>query len=299
MIVLVINSGSSSLKYELFDLDTEESLMSGAVTRIGMKGAKHACSCGGRESDLPVEAPDHGAALEQVFGALTGTAGSPIKDLGKIGAVAHRIAHGGSTYRGPVVIDSEVVEEIRRLIPLMPLHHPAMLAGIEACRKALPDVPHVAVFDTAFHASIPDEASIYGLPYEFFTRGVRRFGFHGNSHEYVAMKGAEYLERPLGRLNIISCHLGNGASICAIRGGHSIDTTMGFSPLEGLIMGTRVGDLDPGIIPYLMRTDNMSVDDIDALLNNRGDSSASPGSAPTCGKYSMLRGRGTPGPFWP
>ena len=270
MIVLVINCGSSSLKYELFDLNTEDSLMSGAVSRIGMEGAKHACSWGEKKSDLPAEAPDHDAALRLALGALTGVEGAPIRDLAAIGAVAHRIAHGGSAYRGPVVIDENVIEEIRRLVPLMPLHHPAMLAGIDACRGALPDVPHVAVFDTAFHGSIPEEASIYGLPYEYFTRGIRRFGFHGNSHEYVAMKAAEHLQRPLERLNVISCHLGNGASICAIRRGHSIDTTMGFSPLEGLIMGTRVGDLDPGIIPYLMRTEGMDVAAVEDLLNNRG-----------------------------
>ena len=151
----------------------------------------------------------------------------------------------------------------------MPLHHPAMLVGIEACQKALPDVPHVAVFDTSFHSAIPDEAAIYGLPHEFFTGGIRKFGFHGNSHEYVSLKAAEYLETPLRRLNLISCHLGNGASVCAIQRGRSIDTSMGFSPLEGLIMGTRVGDLDPGIMPYLMRQHNLGIDELDKILNNK------------------------------
>jgi len=167
------------------------------------------------------------------------------------------------------VIDQKVIDEIRRLIPLMPLHHPAMLAGIEACQKVLPDIPHVAVFDTSFHSKIPDEAAIYGLPYEFFLKGIRRFGFHGNSHEYVAIKAARHLETSLHRLNIISCHLGNGASVCAIQRGHSIDTSMGFSPLEGLIMGTRVGDLDPGIIPYLMREHNFGIDELDKILNTK------------------------------
>ena len=268
MKVLVINSGSSSLKYEIFDLNTETSLMSGAASRIGMEGAEISCTCGGRESLLNIEAPDHSAALGFILKAITGVDDSPVKNLAEIGAVAHRIGHGGSRYRRPVVIDSNVIEEIRRLIPLMPLHHPAMLSGIEACQKALPDVPHVAVFDTAFHRSIPDEAAIYGLPYEFFVKGVKKFGFHGNSHEYVTMKAAEYLETPLRRLNIISCHLGNGASVCAVQRGHSIDTSMGFSPLEGLIMGTRVGDLDPGIIPYLMRSHNMTIDELDKMLND-------------------------------
>jgi acetate kinase len=268
MKVLVINSGSSSLKYEFFDLNTETSLMSGAVSRIGMEGGQHACTCGGKENLINIQVPDHLAALGFILNAITGVEGAPVKSLTEVGAVAHRIGHGGSLYRGPVVIDRNVVEEIRRLIPLMPLHHPAMLAGIEACQKALPDVPHVAVFDTAFHSAIPDEAAIYGLPYEIFASGVRRFGFHGNSHEYVVMKAAEYLETPLRRLNIISCHLGNGASVCAVQRGHSIDTSMGFSPLEGLIMGTRVGDLDPGIIPYLMRSQNLSIEELDKMLNN-------------------------------
>ncbi len=270
MKVLVINSGSSSLKYELFDLNTEDSLMEGAVSRIGMESAEHNYSCGDQEARESIDAPDHLTALGPVLNALTSAPGAPVKSLSEIGAVAHRIGHGGSLYRGPVVIDQAVKDEIRRLIPLMPLHHPAMLAGIESCQAALPDVPHVAVFDTAFHSAIPDEAAIYGLPYEYFTKGVKRFGFHGNSHEYVALKAAEYLETPLRRLNIISCHLGNGASVCAIQRGHSIDTSMGFTPLEGLIMGTRVGDIDPGVITYLMRSEGLTADEIDDMFNKKG-----------------------------
>lgn len=269
MKVLVINSGSSSLKYEIFDLNIERSLMSGAVSRIGMPEADHSCACGDKKKLMKIEAPDHRAALDFVLQAITGMEGTPIKSLEEINAVAHRIGHGGSLYRGPVVIDQNVIDEIRRLIPLMPLHHPAMLAGIDACQSALPHVPHVAVFDTSFHSAIPDEAAIYGLPHEYFTAGVRKFGFHGNSHEYVASKAAEYLETPMRRLNLISCHLGNGASVCAIQRGHSIDTSMGFSPLEGLIMGTRVGDLDPGVIPYLMRQHNLGIDELDKMLNNK------------------------------
>ncbi len=268
MKVLVVNSGSSSLKYEFFDLNTEKSLMSGSVSRIGMEGAQHSYICSGRENSVSVEAPDHRAAFRFVLKTITEVEDAPVKSLAEVGAVAHRIGHGGSYYQSPVVIDRSVVEEIRKLIPLMPLHHPAMLAGIEACQEALPEVPHVAVFDTAFHSTIPDEAAIYGLPYEISRSGIKKFGFHGNSHEYVAMKGAEYLETPLRRLNVISCHLGNGASLCAIQRGHSIDTSMGFSPLEGLIMGTRVGDLDPGIIPYLMRSRNLTIDEVDKMMNN-------------------------------
>lgn len=269
MKVLVINSGSSSLKYELFDLNKEASMISGAVSRIGMEGAEHALYVGEKKTIVKTEAPNHLTALEFILESITGFEDSPVRKLAEIDAVAHRIGHGGSVYRGPVVIDNNVIEEITRLVPLMPLHHPAMLAGIEACRKALPDVPHVAVFDTSFHGTIPDEAAIYGLPHEFFTAGIKKFGFHGNSHEYVAIKAAEYLETPLRRLNVISCHLGNGASVCAIQRGHSIDTSMGFSPLEGLIMGTRVGDLDPGIIPYLMREHNLGMEELDRLLNTK------------------------------
>ena len=268
MKVLVINSGSSSIKYELFDLNTETSIMRGAVSRIGLEGADSSCTCGDKNNVMKIDAPDHLAALDFILQSITGMEGTPIRGLAEINAVAHRIGHGGSLYHGPVVIDRNVTDEIRRLIPLMPLHHPAMLAGIDACQKVLPDVPHVAVFDTAFHSKLPVEAAIYGLPYKYFAEGIRKFGFHGNSHEYVALQAAEYLETPLRRLNIISCHLGNGASLCAIQRGHSIDTSMGFSPLEGLIMGTRVGDLDPGIIPYLMREYNLGIDELNGILNS-------------------------------
>ncbi len=270
MLILVINSGSSSLKYELFDLDSETSLMAGAVSRIGLDGARHEYSCGTRQEQCDLQAKDHMAALNAVFKTILDAKETPIESTARISAVAHRIGHGGTKFRSPVVIDQAVKDEIRRLIPLMPLHHPAMLAGIEACQQLLPNIPHVAVFDTAFHSTIGEEAAVYGLPYELYTAGIRRFGFHGNSHEYVAMKAAEYLETPLKRLNVITCHLGNGASVCAVQRGRSIDTSMGFSPLQGLIMGTRVGDLDPGVIPFLMRTQGLSLDQIDEMLNKKG-----------------------------
>ncbi|HON59277.1 MAG TPA: acetate/propionate family kinase [Smithella sp.] len=269
MKVLVINSGSSSLKYELFDLNREVSLISGEVSRIGKEGAKHKSFCRGKEKSDDVIVADHLAALKHIFQTITSMEDSCIKRLDEVGAVAHRIGHGGVQYRGPVVIDDKVKEEIRKLIPLMPLHHPAMLAGIEACQAVLPDVPQVAVFDTAFHSSIPDEAAVYGIPYEYFTRGIKRFGFHGNSHEYVTTKAAEHLGIPLRKLNMISCHLGNGASVCAVHRGHSVDTSMGFSPLEGLMMGTRVGDLDPGVITYLARSFGLKIEEIDNMLNHK------------------------------
>ena len=267
MIVFVINSGSSSLKYELFDLNTEDSLLSGAVTRIGMDGAEHTCTCAGEETTSKIEAPDHLSSIKIVMDNITKPEGAPIKTLSDIEAVAHRVGHGGSLNRVPVVIDQAVKDEIKNLIPLMPLHHPAMLTGIEVCQKFLPDIPHVAVFDTAFHRTIPEEAAIYGLPYAYYAKGIQKLGYHGNSHEYVALQAAQFLETPLRRLKIISCHLGNGASVCAIQQGQSIDTSMGFSPLQGLMMGTRTGDLDPGIIPYLMRNEGLEIDEIDNIIN--------------------------------
>ncbi len=268
MIVLVINSGSSSLKYELFNLNDERSLFSGAVTRIGLDGAEHRYICAGEETVSSIEVPDHLAAIEQVLQAVTAAENCPVHDLTSIGAVAHRVGHGGLEYRSPVVIDEDVKAVIKKKAPIMPLHHPAMLAGIEACEQALPGIPHVAVFDTAFHSAIPDEAAIYGLPHAYFTRGIRKFGFHGNSHEYVAHKATAYLETPLRRLNIVSCHLGNGASVCAIERGHSIDTSMGFSPLQGLLMGTRAGDVDPGVLTYLLRNEGLGADELDRVLNS-------------------------------
>ncbi len=264
MNVLVINCGSSSLKYQLINLDREANLLSGSISRIGLDGAEHAFEGPSGKKKISVQAKDHLAAvdlaLKEVFGGDTGA---------DLAAVAHRVGHGGDRYHGPVVVDDEVKAEIRRLIPLMPLHHPAMLAGIEACQKALPNIPHVAVFDTAFHGTIPEEAAVYGLPYEYFKKGIRKFGFHGNSHEYVAAKAAEYLERPLHRLNVITCHLGNGCSVCAVQRGRSIDTSMGFGPLPGLIMGTRAGDLDPGVIRYLCDTEGLSVAEIDDIMNKK------------------------------
>ncbi|MBN1532485.1 MAG: acetate/propionate family kinase [Spirochaetes bacterium] len=269
MNVLVINCGSSSLKYQVIDLDSERTLLAGNVSRIGMEGAEHAYNRSGEKKREGVKAPDHCAAIHLVLIEIVEDERVPVKSISELAAVAHRVGHGGEKYRGPAIIDSEVKDEVRRLIPLMPLHHPAMLAGIEACQEALPDVPHVAVFDTAFHGTIPEEAAVYGLPYEFLQKGIRKYGFHGNSHEYVAAKAAEFLETPLRRLNIITCHLGNGCSVCAVERGRSIETSMGFGPLPGLLMGTRVGDLDPGIIGYLMESEGYTIGQIDELMHRK------------------------------
>jgi len=265
--ILVLNCGSTSIKYDLIDLDDERNLWSGRLERIGLEESTHSYGSGDERITERVRADNLSAAFELVFKTLND---APTGVL-QIDAVAHRIGHGGLRYRGPVVIDQAVKDEIRRLIPLVPLHHPAMLEGIDTAKKLYPGLPQVAVFDTAFHHSIPDEAAIYGLPYEMFhEKGIRKFGFHGNSHEYAARQAAVQLETPLHRLNIVTCHLGGGASISAVQRGRSIDNSLGFSSLPGLIMGTRVGDLDPGIITYLMKVDNLPLDQIEQLLSRRG-----------------------------
>jgi acetate kinase len=252
MKVLVLNFSKFALKYHLIDVESDTTLHSGKVGKIG-----------------PGEtAGDHQAALATALKELNKD--GHLKDPTGLGAVAHRVIHGGSRYAAPVVVDQEVKDEIRKLVPLLPLHQPSMLAGIQAAEEILPGVAHVAVFDTTFHRTIPDEAAVYGLPHEMFQkRGIRKFGFHGDSHRYTAEAAAEFLETPLRRLNVITCHLGDGASVCAVQRGRSIDTSMGFSPLQGLIMGTRTGDLDPGIIPFLMKTEGLTLDQVDDLLHRR------------------------------
>jgi acetate kinase len=256
--VLVLNAGSSSLKYQLLDMTDRSVAASGLVERIGGS-----------------EVPDHAAALEQVLtdldrpGALTD---APV-------AVGHRVVHGGERFSGPTVIDDDVLEQIRDLVPLAPLHNPANIAGIEVARRRYPDIPQVAVFDTAFHASMPPRAWRYPLPRELADRlRIRRYGFHGTSHGYVARKAAEHLGRPLGELDLVTLHLGNGCSAAAVAGGRCVDTSMGLTPLGGLVMGTRSGDLDPGIVAHLHREGGLDLDEIDALLNKESGLKALAGS---------------------
>jgi len=245
--ILVLNSGSSSVKYRLVSLDDPGPGPGGVVERIGEPGG----------------VADHRAAVERVFAALPG-------DRQAIRAVGHRVVHGGVEFRSPTLIDDAVVATLRDLIPLAPLHNPGGIAGIEAAQAALPDVPHVAVFDTAFHATLPDAASTYAIDRAVATRyGIRRFGFHGTSFEYVAASTAALLRRPLEELNLIVLHLGNGASAAAIAGGRSVETSMGMSPLEGLVMGTRSGDVDPAILSYLHRVAGMDFEDVSELLERR------------------------------
>ncbi|MEJ2718485.1 MAG: acetate kinase [Deltaproteobacteria bacterium] len=264
MRVLVINSGSSSLKYTLFEMDDESVLFSGVIDRIGLSGSSLTYRSGdGTETVETVEIKDQGHALDEAFRTLMQ---GPIDSLGDLRAVAHRFGHGGR-YRKAVQIDAEVIAEVRRMTPFIPLHHPAMIKEVEACEERMPHALHVAVFDTWFHWSIPDEAAVYGLPYRYFAeKGYRRTGFHGNSHAYVSAKAAAFLDRPIEELKIISCHLGNGASLCAVDGGRSVDTTLGMTALEGLIMGTRSGDVDPGLMPVIMKEDSLTPDDTSDML---------------------------------
>ncbi|KNZ68772.1 acetate kinase [Thermincola ferriacetica] len=272
MKVLVINSGSSSLKYQLFDMKERQAIAKGLVERIGIPGSRLTHYPADREPyRVEREIKHHGMALEIIFDALTHAGHGVINNIKEIDAVGHRVVHGGEIFKGPVLVDDAAKEGIRRLAELAPLHNPANLLGIEACERLLPGIRQVAVFDTSFHHTIPPHAYMYGLPYRYYEEyGIRRYGFHGTSHKYVAQRAEALLSRPLQELKIISCHLGSGSSITAILGGCSIDTSMGFTPLEGLTMGTRSGDLDPAIITYLMEKDNLSPAQINKILNHMG-----------------------------
>ena len=255
MLVLVINSGSSSLKFQVRDVAAGSILTEGLIERIGM-------SNGGQGDGEVVGPADHAEALEQVDAAIHGVLGDRQLD-----AVGHRVVHGGERFGEPVLIDNEITRAIERLNPLAPLHNPANVLGIRAITKKWPDMPQVAVFDTAFHRSLPEHAWRYAVPDELYTNhGIRRYGFHGTSHEYVTHQAAALLDVPLAEFDGVIAHLGNGASVTAIRGGRSVDTSMGFTPLEGLVMGTRSGDLDPSILVFLART-GWNAEDLDSMLN--------------------------------
>lgn len=270
MRVLVLNSGSSSIKYELFDMADRSMLAGGAAERIGDEGGlivHGRLGAGGafREESTSVDLADHAEALDRIVDLLR-EEGEPGREIQAIG---HRVVHGGETFREPCVIDDRVIETIRELSPLAPLHNPANLLCIEVSMARQPGVPQVAVFDTAFHQTIPSRAYRYAVPERWHQSfGVRRYGFHGTSHAFVAKQAARFLGRPLDELNLIVLHLGNGASATAIANGKSVDTSMGLTPLEGLVMGTRGGDIDPGVIVHLARQARMSIDEIDADLNS-------------------------------
>ncbi len=271
MKILVINCGSSSLKFQLIDSETEKCLAKGLCERIGIEGSMITYAPEGGEKEKNVTPmPDHTEAIRLVLEALTNPATGVVKSLEEIGAVGHRVVHGGEKFARSVVIDDEVMKAIEECNDLAPLHNPANLIGINACRALMPNTPMVAVFDTAFHQTMPEEAYMYGLPYEYYRKyKIRRYGFHGTSHSYVSHRAAEVLGMSYENLKIVVCHLGNGASVSAVKQGRCIDTSMGLTPLQGLIMGTRSGDIDPAIIEFLARKENKSIDEIMAVLNKK------------------------------
>lgn len=264
--ILVINSGSSSLKFKLFD-PKRKPLVWGIVERIGLdKPFLASATPKGGKTDRFDAVPDHADALKKVAAAIA-AAGF---DLGAVRAVGHRVVHGGSAFVQPTLVDAKVIASLKALYKLAPLHNPPNVLGIEGAMKAMPGVPNVAVFDTAFHRTLPPEAYMYALPYELYEKhGIRKYGFHGISHEYVACEAARKLKKPLSKLRLVTCHLGSGASVAAVKGGKSVDTSMGFTPLEGLTMSTRCGDIDPQIPVWLMRELKMTADEIDDLMNRK------------------------------
>lgn len=268
MKILVINAGSSSLKYQFIDIDTKQVLAKGLCERIGIDG-KLTQKVSGREDFVRTDAmKDHSDAIKMVIEALTDEKVGVISDMKEIDAVGHRVVHGGEIFSGSVVIDDAVMDALQDCVELAPLHNPANIIGIEACSKIMPGVPQVGVFDTAFHQTMPAEAYMYALPYEMYTKHkIRRYGFHGTSHKYVSGRAAEMLGKKPEDLKIITLHLGNGSSITAVDGGKSVDTTMGFTPLAGVVMGTRCGDIDPAIVTYLMEKENLDLKGINDLMN--------------------------------
>ncbi len=271
MNILVINAGSSSLKYQFIKIEEEKVLAKGLCERIGIEGSKLTLKVPGKD-DYVVEKhmDDHSVAIQMVIDALTDKDHGVISDMKEIDAVGHRVVHGGEIFACSVVIDEKVKEALRICSELAPLHNPANIIGIEACEKAMPGVKQVGVFDTAFHQTMPQKAYMYALPYEMYTKHkVRRYGFHGTSHRFVSERAAEMLGKPIEELKIITCHLGNGSSIAAVDCGKSVDTSMGFTPLAGVPMGTRSGDIDPAIVTFLMEKENLSAKQVNDLLNKQ------------------------------
>lgn len=271
MNILVINCGSSSLKYQLINMNEEKVYAKGLCERIGIDGSRLKHTPSGKDTII-IEAPmpNHKEAVKMVLDALTHEEYGVVKSMDEISAVGHRVVHGGESFSESVIIDEEVKKAIEACSELAPLHNPPNLIGIEACQHLMPNTPMVAVFDTAFHQTMPNYAYLYAIPYELYEKHkIRRYGFHGTSHKYVAYRAAELLGKPIEELKIVTCHLGNGASVCAVKNGKSVDTSMGFTPLAGLVMGTRCGDIDPAIVTYLQDKENLSAQEVDNLLNKK------------------------------
>lgn len=267
--IIAINAGSSSLKFQLFEMPQETVLTKGLVERIGLTDSIFTITnLDGTTDTEVVDIPDHTVAVQMLLAKLI--TNGIVQSLDEIDGVGHRVVHGGEKFNDSVIIDDTVLAEIEELSDLAPLHNPANIIGIHAFHKVLPDIPAIAVFDTAFHQTMPKKSFLYSLPYEFYDKyGIRKYGFHGTSHKYVAERAAELLGRPIENLRLISCHLGNGASIAAIEGGKSIDTSMGFTPLAGVAMGTRSGNIDPALIPFIMEKTGKTVDEVLDILNKQ------------------------------
>ncbi len=272
MKVLVINAGSSSLKYQLIDMDTHGVVAKGLCERIGIDGSKLTHKNTEKKSETVFEKPmkDHSDAIAMVIDALVSPECGVIKSMDEIGAVGHRVVHGAETFADSCVIDDKVMDALRACVPLAPLHNPANIIGIEACAKLMPDTKQVGVFDTAFHQTMPEEAYMYALPYEMYKEHrIRKYGFHGTSHKFVAGEAAKFLGKPAEELKIITCHLGNGSSVSAVKNGKCVDTSMGFTPLDGVVMGTRCGSIDPAVVTYLVNNCDMTASEVDSLMNKK------------------------------
>ncbi|MGE6259349.1 acetate kinase [Heyndrickxia sporothermodurans] len=266
--IIAVNAGSSSLKFQLFEMPEENVITKGLIERIGLPNSKFSISINDEKYNETVDIPNHEVAIKLLLDKLTEL--HIIRSLNEIEGIGHRVVHGGEMFNDSVLITEKVIQQLILLSELAPLHNPANITGILACKAALPDVPAVAVFDTAFHQTMPESSYLYSLPYEYYKKyGIRKYGFHGTSHKFVSMRAAEMLGRPVKQLRLISCHLGNGASIAAIEGGKSIDTSMGFTPLAGVAMGTRSGNIDPALIPFIMGKTGKTADEVLEVLNKK------------------------------
>lgn len=293
MKILVLNCGSSSLKYQLINMETNEVLASGKYERIGEKEAFITHKAKGQKKQIENPAYNHTEAIEFALKQLTNPEYKVIENLDEIHAVGHRLVHGGEKIAESVVINQEVIDVLKECTDLAPLHNPACILGIEACQNVMPNKPMVGVFDTAFHQTIPEQRYIYPIPYEYYEKyGVRKYGFHGTSHMFVSQRLAEIENKSIENLKIVTCHLGQGASICAIEGGKSVDTSMGLTPLGGIPMVTRSGDLDPSILLYLMKKENLTVEEMEAILNKQAGVQAISGLAPDFREIENAANRG-------
>lgn len=295
MKILVLNSGSSSLKYQVIDMDTEEMLVKGYFERIGQQNSFLTHKVNGIKHKFEKSVANHEQALKFVFTRLTNDHYGVIKDLNELGGIGHRVVQGGEKYSQPVLITDDVIAEIEKCSDLAPLHNPAAILGINACKKIAPNIPMVAVFDTAFHQSIPKERYIYPIPYEYYKKyGVRKYGFHGTSHMFVSQRLAEIENKPLEGTKIVTCHLGQGSSICAIKDGKSVDTSMGLTPLGGLPMVTRSGDLDPSVVTYIMKKENLTPAQMEDLLNKKSGLSGMSNLVPDFREIEIASNEGQP-----